>query len=112
MTLKNVQDCLLLSYMEGCLDEEEFCALCDLNGTDYPVFEQGKYRRFDLNEVSEEECFSRFRFIGHSLPWSYFASIGKICVRKSNSGLYRGKAVYSLATFVLSIPLSRHDNLV
>ena len=27
MTLKNVQDCLLLSYMEGFLDEEEFCAL-------------------------------------------------------------------------------------
>ena len=50
MTLKNVQDCLLLSYiLEGFLDEEEFCALYDVNSTDYPVFEHGKYRRFDLN---------------------------------------------------------------
>ena len=30
----NVQDCLLLSYMEGVLDEEEFCALYDVNSTD------------------------------------------------------------------------------
>ena len=44
MTLKNVQDCLLLSYiLEGVLDEEEFCALYDVNSTDYPVFEHGKY---------------------------------------------------------------------
>ena len=69
MTLKNVQDCLLLSYMEGFLDEEEFCALYDVNSTDYPVFEHGKYRRFDLNEVSEEECFSRFRFGDKVIPY-------------------------------------------
>ena len=25
------------------------CALYDVNNTDYPVFEHGKYRRFDLN---------------------------------------------------------------
>ena len=81
--------------MEGFLDEEEFCALYDVNSTDYPVFEHGKYRRFDLNEVSEEECFSRFRFSDKVIPWSYFASTGKICMRKSNSGLYRGRAVYS-----------------
>ena len=31
------------------LDEEEFCALYDVNSTDYPVFGHGKYRRFDLN---------------------------------------------------------------
>ena len=50
MTLKNVQDCLLLSYiLEGFLDEEEFCSLYDVNSTDYPVFEHGKYRRFDLS---------------------------------------------------------------
>ena len=50
MTLKNVQDCLLVSYiLEGFLDEEEFCALYDVNSTDYPVFEHGKYRRFELN---------------------------------------------------------------
>ena len=69
MTLKNGQDCLLLSYMEGFLDEEEFCALYDVNSTDYPVFEHGKYRRFDLNEVSEEECFSRFRFSDKVIPY-------------------------------------------
>ena len=69
MTLKNVQDYLLLSYMEGFLDEEEFCALYDVNSTDYPVFEHGKYRRFDLNEVSEEECFSRFRFSDKVIPY-------------------------------------------
>ena len=70
MTLKNIQDCLLLSYMEGFLDEEEFCALYDVNRTDYPVFEHGKYRRFDLNEVSEEECFrARFRFSDKVIPY-------------------------------------------
>ena len=69
MTLKNVQDCLLLSYMEGFLDEEEFCALYDVNGTDYPAFEHGKYRRFDLNEVSEEECFSHFRCSDKVIPY-------------------------------------------
>ena len=104
MTLKNVQDCLLLSYiLEDFLDEEEFCALYDVNSTDYPVFEHGKYRRFDLNEVSEEECFSRL---------VVFCVNRKNCVRQSNSGLYRGRAVYSLATFGLFIPLSMHDKSV
>ena len=51
------------------LDEEEFCALYDVNSTDYPVFEHGKYRRFDLNEVSEEECFGRFRFSDKVIPY-------------------------------------------
>ena len=60
---------MLLSYMEGFLDEEEICALYDVNSTDYPVFEHGKYRRFDLNEVSEEECFSRFRFSDKVIPY-------------------------------------------
>ena len=65
MTLKNVQDYLLLSYMQGFLDEEEF----NVNSTDYPVFEHGKYRRFDLNEVSEEECFSGFCFSDKVIPY-------------------------------------------
>ena len=55
--------------MEGVLDEEEFCALYDVNSTVYPVFEHGKYRRIDLNEVSEEECFSRFRFTDKVIPY-------------------------------------------
>ena len=38
---------------KGFLDEEEFCALYDANSTDYPVFEHGKYRRFDLNRFFE-----------------------------------------------------------
>ena len=69
MTLKNVQECLLLSYMKGFMDEEEFCALYDVNSTDYPVFEHGNYRRFDLNEVSEEECLSRFRLSDKVIPY-------------------------------------------
>ena len=75
MTLKNVQDCLLLSYMEGFLDEEEFCALYDVTSTDYPVFEHGKYRRFDLNGVSEKDCFSRFRFIVLQIHRNIFPKI-------------------------------------
>ena len=39
--------------MEGFFDEEEFCALYDVNSADYPVFEDGKYRRFDLNRFFE-----------------------------------------------------------
>lgn len=55
--------------MEGFLGEEEFRALYDVNSTDYPVFEHGKYRRFELNEISEEECFSRFGFSDKVIPY-------------------------------------------
>ena len=41
MTLKNVQHCLLLSYiLEGFLDEEEFCALYDVKSTDHTVYSE------------------------------------------------------------------------
>ena len=42
---------LVTQLHEGFLDEEEFCALYDVNSTDYPVFEHGKYRRLDLNRL-------------------------------------------------------------
>ena len=114
MTLKNVQDCLLLSYMEGFLDEEEFCALYDVNSTDYPVFEHGKYRRFDLNEVSEEECFSRFRFSHKVIP--YLGRILRlpekfVCENPTAAYTEEGLCIL-LQRFCLSMPLSRHDSSV
>ena len=53
MSLKSVKDSLLLDYEQGFLVE---------NRTNNPIFDHGEYSRFQLEQVSVEECLSRFRF--------------------------------------------------
>ena len=69
MSLKTVQDLLLLGYDDGLIDEEEFCALYDVNSTSYPVFNHRQYSRFELEELSEEESLSSFRFRRADIPY-------------------------------------------
>ena len=69
MALKRIQECILLSYTQDLLDDNEFCLLYDANYANYPVFDHGQYTRFTLDAVSEEECLSSFRFRQLDIPY-------------------------------------------
>ena len=63
MALKRIQKCILLSYTQDLLDDNEFCLLYDAN------YANGQYTRFTLDAVSEEECLSNFRFRQLDIPY-------------------------------------------
>ena len=67
MSLKCVQDCLVASYQQDLLDEE-FCFLYDANKTSYPLYDHEQFARFQLDQVSEEECLSSFWFRRLDIP--------------------------------------------
>ena len=69
MALKRIQECILLSYTQDLLDDNEFCLFYDANYANYPVFDHGQYTRFTLDAVSEEECLSSFRFRQLDIPY-------------------------------------------
>ncbi|KAK2558739.1 hypothetical protein P5673_018947 [Acropora cervicornis] len=69
MALKRIQECILLSYTQQLLDDDDFCLLYDANYTNYPVFDHGQHTRFTLDAVSEEECLSSFLFRQLDIPY-------------------------------------------
>lgn len=69
MSLKNVQECILLSYTQNLLDDEEFCLLYNANSSNYLVFDHKQYSKFTLEVISEEECLASFRFRKLDIPY-------------------------------------------
>ena len=60
--LRVVREALLEAHFNRVIDDEEFLLLYDMNyskNLDYPYW---NYRRFDLDNLSNEECWSEFRF--------------------------------------------------
>ena len=55
MSLRDVQELLLLGHLDGLIDHEEFCLLFDVHGCG-PVFNHNQYQRFVLQDFSDEEC--------------------------------------------------------
>ena len=69
MSLKKLQECLILSHEINILDEEEFCLLFHLNDTRNILFDHKQYSKFELGTISEEECWSNFRFDKFDIPY-------------------------------------------
>ena len=53
---------LRLVHQEGIIDDEEFVLLYDLYTSKNPDLPFFKYKRFDLDALTDEECKTEFRF--------------------------------------------------
>ena len=111
MALKRIQQCILLSYTQDLLDDNEFCLLYDANYANYPVFDHGQYTRFILDAVSEEECLSSFRFRQLDIP--YLAQVLRlpekfICPNRT-AALTEEALCILLRRFAYPLLICRHD---
>ena len=61
-SFKTMQDLLFLSHQSNFIDDEEFLVLSDLFEWKNPCFPYEDYSRFNLDEITESECLSEFRF--------------------------------------------------
>lgn len=67
MTLREVREALFEANINRIIDDEEFLLLYDLNrssNSDYPYW---NYQRFQLDSLTDEECWSEFRFYKNDL---------------------------------------------
>ena len=60
-SFKTMQD-LFLSHTSNFIDDEEFLVLSDLFEWKNPCFPYEDYSTFNLDEMTESECLSEFRF--------------------------------------------------
>ena len=63
-----MQDLLFLSRTSNFINDEEFLVLSDLFEWKNPCFPYEDYSTFNLNEMTESECLSEFRFGKRDIP--------------------------------------------
>ena len=70
-SFRKVRDELLLSFCEEIINEDEVLLLYDVNKSKHPEYPYWNYERFTLQNRSEAECKTDFRFKKYdiSLPW-------------------------------------------
>ena len=57
-----------MSHTSNCIDDEKFLALSDLFERKNPRFPYEDYSPFNLDEMTESECLSEFRFRKRDIP--------------------------------------------
>ena len=65
--LRNVRNVILWSYEDDYINDEECIFLYDLNWSknlDYPYW---NYERFDIDNLTDAECWSEFRFLKNDI---------------------------------------------
>ena len=62
MSFRETRDALLVAYNSNLISDEEFVLLYDINKSKNPDFPFWKYDNFDLESMTDAECFSEFRF--------------------------------------------------
>lgn len=67
-SFKTMQDLLILSHTSNFIDDEEFLVLSDLFEWKNPCFPYEDYSPFNLDEMTESECLSEFRFRKRDFP--------------------------------------------
>ena len=66
-TLREAREALLFAYQDGSIDDTEFALLYDLNSSENLEFPYWKYRRFDLDSMTDDECKAEFRFFKNDI---------------------------------------------
>ena len=61
-SIKTMQDLIFLSRTSNFIDDGEFFVLSDLFEWKNTCFPHKDYSTFNLNEMTESECLSEFRF--------------------------------------------------
>ena len=64
---RNAREMLLISHDMGFIDDLEFSILYDLNKSSNPDFPYWDYEPFDLEKVSEADCWADFRLYEHDI---------------------------------------------
>ena len=66
--MANQVDLLLLVYVKRDIDDEEFLLSYDLQKSNNSNLSYWKYNRFGLQNLTEDECNSEFRFHEEDIP--------------------------------------------
>ena len=61
-SLQNVCHALLISHFSNLINDEEFLMLYNLSSSNNPDFPYWNYQKFELENLSDEECKAEFRF--------------------------------------------------
>ena len=61
-TLQQASDALVLANQAGNIGDEEFLLLFDINKFRNPDFPYWKYKGFELDSMSDDECRAEFCF--------------------------------------------------
>ena len=67
-SFKKARDELLLSICKEIINEDEFFLLYDINKSKSPEYPYWNYERFQLQDKSEAECRTDFRFEKYDIP--------------------------------------------
>ena len=59
--------CIVYAYQKGFINDREFVLLYDVNTSKNPDFPYWKYERFDLDELTNDECKAKFRFFRNDI---------------------------------------------
>ena len=65
VSFRKVRDELLVSFCKEIINEDEFLMLYDVNKAKHPYW---NYERFTLQDKSEAECKTEFRFEKYNIP--------------------------------------------
>ena len=60
---KEIRECLLMGYGLDKIDLTEYCILTDYYKSSSPDMLQNTYNKFDLDNLSDDECCVNFRFV-------------------------------------------------
>ena len=63
-----IRSILQQNFDDGDVSEDEFLLLYDVNTSKNPDFPNESYGKFDLNDVEDSECLSKFHFRKCDLP--------------------------------------------
>ena len=66
-TFRKTRECLLTGYAENLIDEEEFILLYDINTSKNPDFPYWTYEKFQLDNLTDDECKAEFRFLKNDI---------------------------------------------
>lgn len=68
MKFKDIRDVILLSYVDGIIEDDEFVLLYDAYQSKNPDFDYQSYDSFNLDDIGEAECKSEFRVEKEDIP--------------------------------------------
>ena len=65
--LRQVREALLVSHSLNLINDEEFMLLYDINSTKNPDFPYWKYEKFDLENMTDDECQAQLSFLKNDI---------------------------------------------
>ena len=66
-SFREAREGLLVAFSENLIDDEEFLLLYDLNTSKNPDIPYWSYERFDLETLTDDECWTEFRFLKNDI---------------------------------------------